>query len=517
MLSRLAEHLSDAANPPRLSADSPARRRPSRSLSPLKKGTSSAAHNLSRLSTETGSRRAVPMTSDSRLLATEKSATPLMAFTARDDTREPAQAISPPPSSNAASRLAAPISPEPTLLPKSVSLRANPQFITAAPGGTSTPPRLVGADFGGGMALPAMWVAAAAARRELGNPDTDDPVDTPTGRVDTSQPASPQPAMAMMNTAADSTTTSTPLNADGSRVLVTTVDGDSSTGFTTQFSVTDSTGATIGEPVHLAGAPSSTQVSADGSHVLVSTVDYDSTVGSTTSVALIDITSGTQTGSTFVLTGDAASSPPQLLNDAGTAVLVTTAVNDSRTSTWATWATVLDFTADMRVGTTVVVPGYPAGATLVTDDGSRAVITTFVDNWETGSTSTRVAVVNTTTGTQAGETLALTGRPSSSELSGGNARITTDAGLQATIDTATGNSATVPVAFPWGFDIPAFLNTPIGQVAGGILVSAYFVGSVFVAYFVIAPVIVVYDAVATVLGLPTFTEWQLRAVASSAV
>ena len=78
----------------------------------------------------------------------------------------------------------------------------------------------------------------------------------------------------------------------------------------------------------------------------------------------------------------------------------------------------------------------------------------------------------------------------------------------ATIDTTTGSSWTFPVKYPWGFDIDAFLSTPLGQVIGGIVVSAYFVGSVVLAFFVVGPVITVYDWIAPTLGLPTFGQWQ---------
>jgi len=204
------------------------------------------------------------------------------------------------------------------------------------------------------------------------------------------------------------------------------------------------------------------------------------------------------------------------LTDDGTRALITTAVNDPRTSTWATWATVVDFEADKQVGTTVVVPGSPYGSPLVTADRTRAVITTFVSDWETRSTSTRVAVIDTTTGAQTGTTLTLTGQPSGSQLSGTGgktAQVSTTSGLVATIDTATGRSVSLPVAYPWGLDVDAFLNTPLGQVVGGIVVSAYFVGSVVLVFFVIGPAIAVYDSIAPVLGLPTFTQWQLNQAA----
>jgi hypothetical protein len=368
-------------------------------------------------------------------------------------------------------------------------------------------------DFGGGVASPVMWVVAAAARRELGNADAD-LVDTVTGQQTTGQTLVQPNAVGVGDPAAltDSQTSSLPLNADGTRVLVTTLDGDSSTGFTTRAVVTDAAGAPIGQPLTLSGAPGTALVSADGSHVLVTAVAYDSATGSTTSVAVLDINTGAQTGTTFVLAGDDTGSPPQLLNADGTRALITTAVNDSRTSTWATWSTVIDFTTDTQIGTTVKVDGSPSGSPLVTADRTRAVITTFVDDWSTRSTSTRVAVIDTTTGKQTGTTLTLVGRPSGSQLSGAGgstAQVATTAGLVATIDTSTGSSLTIPVKYPWGFDVDAFLYTPIGQIVGGIVVSAYFVGSAFLTFVVVGPVIAVYDWVATTLGLPTFGQWQL--------
>lgn len=59
--------------------------------------------------------------------------------------------------------------------------------------------------------------------------------------------------------------------------------------------------------------------------------------------------------------------------------------------------------------------GYPSGSPQLSADGSRALITTGVFNLATGTT-TQVAVIDTTTGTQIGKTLILPGAPSGSPL-----------------------------------------------------------------------------------------------------
>ena len=129
-----------------------------------------------------------------------------------------------------------------------------------------------------------------------------------------------------------------------------------------------------------------------------------------------------------------------------------------------------------------------------------------------------MAVIDTTTGTKTGTTLTLIGRPSGSQLSGAGgstAQVATTTGLVATIDTTTGSSLTLPVKYPWGFDVDAFLYTPLGQIVGGIVVSAYFVGSAFLSFFVVGPVIAVYDWVATTLGLPTFGQLAQAGVSTA--
>lgn len=355
---------------------------------------------------------------------------------------------------------------------------------------------LAGRGGGDGVASPIVWAVAAAARRALGKVD----IDTTAVPVTTGQPTSSFGALSSM-------TSSLPLNSDGTRALVTTVDGDWTTGFTTRAEVVDTTsGAPIGQPVTLDGDQWGAPVlSVDGSHVAIAAVAFDAEIGSTTSVVVINTITGAQIGRTFVVAGDTTGAGPQLLSADGTVVLIASAVYDSRTSTFATWLTVNDFTTDELVGATVIVPGSPYGPALVTRDGTRAVITTFVDDWETRSTSTRVAVIDTDSGAQIGSTVTLSGQPSGSTLSdddGGTAEITTTTGLAATVNTETGSASVLPIAFPWGFDISAFLNTPLGQVVGGVVVSVYFVGSAFLVFYVVYPVINIFDWVVTAIGLP---------------
>ena len=94
------------------------------------------------------------------------------------------------------------------------------------------------------------------------------------------------------------------------------------------------------------------------------------------------------------------------------------------------------------IGANVTLSGY-LGGQVFTPDGTRVVITSDATNWDSGSVATQVAVVNTTTGTQVGTTLTLTGGPLGSPLlnaDGTRAVITTQHGdtQVVVIDTATG-------------------------------------------------------------------------------
>lgn len=93
----------------------------------------------------------------------------------------------------------------------------------------------------------------------------------------------------------------------------------------------------------------------------------------------------------------------------------------------------------------VAIAGTSWGETLTSADGTRALATTYTTS--NGTFTTRVAVVNTTTGKQNGTTFTLTGSPSGSALSADGSRAVVSASATdatgtttrvAVIDTATG-------------------------------------------------------------------------------
>jgi hypothetical protein len=215
-----------------------------------------------------------------------------------------------------------------------------------------------------------------------------------------------------------------------------------------------------------------------------------------TTLTVTDSTTGDPVGPSLTVLGDATSSPAQFLTANGSRVLLTTAVYgfDQVNDNFKTWVRVVDTSTGTAVNA-VVVQCYPTGAPLVTAEGSHAVITTFVDSFTTGNTSTRVAVINAVTGRQIGATVALAGQPVSTKpLFPGSGIILsrTSSGLGAVIDTNSGAALTIPVAFPWGLDLAP-------------LAPAIFITNIFVGLFVVVPVSFVVTLVRQALGLPAAT------------
>ena len=235
------------------------------------------------------------------------------------------------------------------------------------------------------------------------------------------------------------------ISADWTRALITTTDGDWTTGFTTRVAVIDTTSGTqTGTTITLAGFTSGTpQLSADGSRALITAYDRDANNVDNAHVAVINTANGTQTFATLTFAGQPQPSASVLLGADGSRALINVAVYDGRTSTSSTRVSVINTTTGTQIGTTTTLTGYQAsGPTLLSPDGSRAVISATSDDWATRTSTTRVAVINTTTGTQTGTTLALTGYGYSVMSADGNrAVITTDGptGAQvAVINTTTG-------------------------------------------------------------------------------
>lgn len=364
-------------------------------------------------------------------------------------------------------------------------------------------PGVAGGDPDGTPGAPAVWALAAAARRELGHD----------AQARTSAAPTKSAGAAEAATADISPNDGFWLNGTGSRILTSTVDGTGDTGYMTRLAVMDTeSDAQIGDTVTVQGAPSGVPVlSTDGSHVLVTVAGSDSSVGAITRVVVIATATGDQTGTTRLVVGDAGSVTPLLLTADGTRALITTTGYDPLDAARATtWLAVVDVTAGSQTGAAVKVAGLPTpGSPQLTADGTRAVLTTFVDDWEAHRTSVRVAVFNTDAGTQVGTTLSLTGQPVGTKLVGTSAVISTSAGIEATVNTIDGTFRTDITGPPFGLDLQGFFYTPLGQFVG----TAYLLAS-FAFGIVVLPLIAIYDTVAEALGLPTFTEWQLSQIKS---
>ncbi|MGH3580601.1 MAG: Ig-like domain-containing protein, partial [Mycobacterium sp.] len=246
------------------------------------------------------------------------------------------------------------------------------------------------------------------------------------------------------------------LNADGSRIVVSTFGGGSDGSVTTitiietaggsQLGATTSVSGTVFNPVQisdsgtravLAYSPANlntevvllnlatgaqvgatlsvpglgaAQLSGDGTKLVVSSGDYDSVSGQTTTLVLVyNAATGAQIG-IGALANDTTTILPAQFNDAGTRAIVTGySVDFSKVR-----VIVMDTATGEQVGGTVTVVGAPvgldpAGRSLplpiqLVANGTRAAVTTA----PTGTTS-NFAVINTTTGTQIGSTQTVTG------------------------------------------------------------------------------------------------------------
>jgi VCBS repeat-containing protein len=242
------------------------------------------------------------------------------------------------------------------------------------------------------------------------------------------------------------------LNADGSRALVTYL--DQGAGLTRTAVINTVTGAQIGSGLAIPGGESfsSPAFSADGTHALITTIERNEATGAyTTRAAVIDTATGAQVGTLVTIAGESFNS--QLLRADGSRALITTAVYDAGTSTFTTQATVIDTATGTRIGTPVTLTGYLAsGPVQVSRDGTRAVIATTGDNRGSQTSTTRVAVIDTTTGAQVGSTVSLAGYGYTVMNADGSRAVVatgTGTGTQvAVIDTRTGIAKTLSYSGP---------------------------------------------------------------------
>ncbi|TDO17549.1 DNA-binding beta-propeller fold protein YncE [Mycobacterium sp. BK086] len=200
--------------------------------------------------------------------------------------------------------------------------------------------------------------------------------------------------------------TTVAFNADGSRAMLTTpiLDADTLQTTSTKWAVIDTaTGKQVGSTFSLTG-DGSTLLSSDGSRAVVTAQFRDWYTPDSSKVAVIDTKTGAQVGSTLTVTGTASTA----VSSTGSRAVVAYTVFDSGAASLSTSVVVVDTTTGAQVGDTLSLAGAVSG-TVVSSDGTRAVITSSGSDAVTGSTSTGVTVVDTDTGAQVGDTVSVAG------------------------------------------------------------------------------------------------------------
>lgn len=223
------------------------------------------------------------------------------------------------------------------------------------------------------------------------------------------------------------------LSADRTHILVTTTSTDPVTEVTTTnlATVDLATGNQVGD-VTLPGAWHSLLMTPDGSRAV--TIAGNNTG---TQVAVIDTLTGAQTGTTLNLAGEEFGS--RLISVDGSRALIVTNVYNGATSVNTARLTVLDTTTGTQVGSTVALIGFLNGVQY-SPDTDRVVAMTISSNFNTtGVPTSQVAVLDTTTGFQVGNTLTLKPDNGYLVLSAGGTRAVVSTGSQfVVINTANG-------------------------------------------------------------------------------
>jgi hypothetical protein len=195
------------------------------------------------------------------------------------------------------------------------------------------------------------------------------------------------------------------VSADGSRALITT--GSAA------MVIDLTTGSQIGSTVPLtAPRPIVAMLLADGTHALVTTGyrGWGYPAIPATPIALIDLTTGTQIGTTLSLIGDTYAWPAFTLND--TRALISTTVDDPTTGMSTTRVTTINTATGMPTGTTITLSGVLSSGVgnplqvALSPDGTRALLATTSFP---GLRTSQVAMINTATGTQIGNTVTING------------------------------------------------------------------------------------------------------------
>jgi hypothetical protein len=128
-------------------------------------------------------------------------------------------------------------------------------------------------------------------------------------------------------------------------------------------------------------------------------------------VKLINMRTGAQVGTTVALAGDAWHT--QLSGDGTRALIVTHVENlmSGLSDPDSTRVTVIDTTTGKQVGTTITLPGELYGAQLLSG-GTHVLLTTELWDPLFYRGTTRLVVINTVTGNQVGLPATIDGQPS---------------------------------------------------------------------------------------------------------
>ena len=170
--------------------------------------------------------------------------------------------------------------------------------------------------------------------------------------------------------------------------------------------INTSTGTQVGDTFTVPGSATvEARANATGSRVTLVVTDFDEQhIFATTKVVSINTATGQQIGQTLTLQGELPRPHTASFNADGTR-----AVFIARDPTGTARAAVFNTTTGTQIGSTITIPGpiIPIAARL-TPDGTRATIT-HVD-FSGGQFTTRVSVINTTTGALIGNTVVIPGQ-----------------------------------------------------------------------------------------------------------
>ena len=331
--------------------------------------------------------------------------------------------------------------------------------------------------------------------------------------------------------------------------ITTDVDADNKP--VTQVAVISSTsGAQLGKTIAIEGSPGTPAYSTDGQHAVITTAFDELGEKSTSHLAVINTVTGAQVGDVLTLTGDATFAPPLIVAPDASRVLVVgvfygadsfARLVDTTTGAWEgfsvrgypdrapalapdgvhalitttyydsdlgdTLVSVMDIETATRPSPSVPsvrVDGIQYGNPIITPDGHAVIATTFT-NSDTGGVSTRVAVIDTTTGKQIGTTHKITGRIVDSAppaLEGDHVVFRTSAELEVAVNSGTGAVHTTSLTNPWEFNPNAFWRSPLGTAMAPGLFVLGFLGSAILGFYILPAIAQAAVWISQTFGLP---------------